>query len=295
MILKSYKFILLLVILDLFASSCFATDVEDLFASVVYLKQEKVKTIKHDGKDCELWLKQPGTDRFEPLTETYYGSGVFFTLNNHPYLVTASHIAKQMTPTASAVVKGRNDEPIIIFFSDFALGKDGLNWINHEHADVSVLPINIANKGVLEKLQKHFLSADILVRDQNAPNRDTSLTTLGFPLQLGTKGKFSPISKTSKPASGCFTYPRFNTHYPTTFFILEDPSIGGFSGAAVFELPGIKLKGNTMTTQPNIRCYGIMHGTLSDNTGGKLAAVTPSIYILETLQKAEEVWKTPAL
>ena len=285
------KLILLLVILDFFAYSSYATDVEDIFISVVYLEQVKVKTIKHKGKDCELWIKQPGKVGFEPVTVTHYGSGIFFILNNHPYLVTASHIANQMTPTALAVVKGKNDEPIKISFSDLVLGKKGLHWINHEHADVSVLPINTTKKKVLKKLQKHFLPAGFLIRDQNALDRDTKLTTLGFPLQLGTKGKFSPISKTSKPASSYFTYSRFDTQEPTTFFVLEEPSIGGLSGAAVFELPGIIMKGDIMTTQPNIRCYGIIHGTLSDETGGKLAAVTPGIYVLEALQKAEEFWK----
>jgi hypothetical protein len=29
--------------------------------------------------------------------------------------------------------------------------------------------------------------------------------------------------------------------------------------------------------------YGLMHGTISDETGGKLAAVTPSFYLIELL------------
>ena len=35
-----------------------------------------------------------------------------------------------------------------------------------------------------------------------------------------------------------------------------------------------------------IQCVGIIHGTISDDTGGKMAAVTPSRYILETIEKA---------
>jgi hypothetical protein len=33
-------------------------------------------------------------------------------------------------------------------------------------------------------------------------------------------------------------------------------------------------------------CVGIVHGTIPDDTGGKIAAITPSMYILETIDKA---------
>lgn len=32
------------------------------------------------------------------------------------------------------------------------------------------------------------------------------------------------------------------------------------------------------------RCYGIMHGTISDDTGGKLAAVTPAYYLSDLIK-----------
>jgi len=141
----------LLVTLIFFTSSCFATDIDDFFVSVVYLKQERVKTIEYKGEDCELWLKHPGMDKVEAVTETVFGSGVLINFNNHPYLVTANHLSKQMTLTALAVFKGRNDEPIVIPFSDLTLKKTGLNWINHKHADVSVLPITTTNQTIAEK------------------------------------------------------------------------------------------------------------------------------------------------
>jgi hypothetical protein len=75
-------------------------------------------------------------------------------------------------------------------------------------------------------------------------------------------------------------------------FLLQDPSIGGFSGAPVFDLPGIRLSGSAMVAHQGVACFGITHGTLSDDTGGKLAAVTPSSAVIELIDKAEkECWK----
>lgn len=51
-----------------------------------------------------------------------------------------------------------------------------------------------------------------------------------------------------------------------------------------YGVPGKGLLLPTLGT-PTL-CLGIVHGTISDNTGGKMAAVTPSIYILETIDKA---------
>jgi hypothetical protein len=135
---------------------------------------------------------------------------------------------------------------------------------------------------------------NLISSEANAPSRDRPLTTLGFPLMLGVAEHFSPISRESKPSSGLITLPRFDTHTPATFFLLADSSIAGFSGAPLFLTAAPYAMPNGAMVFPEtggptstpIRCVGIVHGTLSDDTGGKLAAVTPSAYILETIDKA---------
>ena len=64
--------------------------------------------------------------------------------------------------------------------------------------------------------------------------------------------------------------------------------MGGFSGGPVFDLPGPRTVEGNLVIKTSLSCYGIIHGTLSDDTGGKLAAVTPSAFILETIAKAEK-------
>jgi hypothetical protein len=71
-----------------------------------------------------------------------------------------------------------------------------------------------------------------------------------------------------------------------TFYLLDSPSIGGYSDAPVFYTPGTYMKGNALIASKRITCVGIVHGTISDKTGGKMAAIHPAALILETLEKA---------
>jgi hypothetical protein len=145
-------------------------------------------------------------------------------------------------------------------------------------------------QSVVPRLQEHFMPIAILSPDKNAPDRDRTLTTLGFPLGIGTQEHFSPISRESKPASGLLTLARPDTHNAAVFFLLDNASIGGFSGAPLFLIPNPYSSGGAMVfpaTSRGASCVGLINATISDDTGGKMAAVTPSMYILETIEKAK--------
>jgi len=71
-----------------------------------------------------------------------------------------------------------------------------------------------------------------------------------------------------------FRYPRFDTKQESIFFCLENPSVGGYSGGPIFDL-GYSTNGAIEITKEKTVCHGIMHGTMSDNTGGKIAMVPP--------------------
>ena len=60
-------------------------------------------------------------------------------------------------------------------------------------------------------------------------------------------------------------------------FMLDKPSTQGFSGG-----PAISFDSNESQI-----CYGIIHGTRQDNTGGKLAIVVHSAYLFELLNYAK--------
>jgi hypothetical protein len=93
---------------------------------------------------------------------------------------------------------------------------------------------------------------------------------------------FSPLTYRSYASSAFITMNRADTNTPCEFFMLENPSMGSYSGCPVFDL-GYMIVGGMITTKEKIMCYGIMHGTVSDATGGKLAAVTPCHYLRDLL------------
>ena len=58
--------------------------------------------------------------------------------------------------------------------------------------------------------------------------------------------------------------------------------MGGYSGCPVFDL-GYSTNGVMEITKGKTICHGIMHGTMSDNTDGKIAMVTPSFYLKDLI------------
>jgi hypothetical protein len=164
-----------------------------------------------------------------------------------------------------------------------------LPWQVNSDADVAVLPLKL-NEKTLPLMQGRFLKLDSLGTEEVAPQRERTVTVMGFPLALGTTGRFSPITSEAKPASGLLRIPRFDTKKEATFFMLDKPSIGGFSGAPVYLLPGPLSSGGALVFQdvsvpPSI--VGLVHGTMGDNTGGKLAAIVPAKFIRDTILEAD--------
>lgn len=110
---------------------------------------------------------------------------------------------------------------------------------------------------------------------------------MGFPLTLGVAGKFSPITKRVLPASDILTLPRADTHMSEDFFLVDSPTIEGYSGAPVFAFPSDIPFGHGEIRLGKLQyCAGLVHGTLSDKTGGKLGAIVPGKYVLEVLKGA---------
>jgi len=162
----------------------------------------------------------------------------------------------------------------------------------HDSADVAV--IQIRNKDVVKPLAGRALTPPLLLESLEAPPRERALTILGFPLGLGAlvlgpDARVSPITRESRTASGLITLRRGDTKKPAVFFLLDNPSIGGFSGAPVFLFPApFGQDGALVIPSGESVCVGLVHGTQSDETGGKLTLVVPASSIVDTLKKAYE-------
>ena len=215
-------------------------------------------------------LRTPGANNSEKV-----GTGIFIIkCDNEPYLLTASHVAKGCNTSTTLVISVASGNSQSIQLVQF---NSSLSWRHHPVADISVLPLN-PDQSIMPMLSGRFFPAEQLNQTSSTPSRDAYLTAVGFPNGLGAVGRFSPFTFRSHASSSLITLNRFDTNSPSDFFTLENPSVGGYSGGPVFDLGYIIVGAMTTNTGPTT-CHGIMHGTISDNTGGKIAAVTPCNYV----------------
>jgi hypothetical protein len=216
-----------------------------------------------------------------PANSTQFdvGSGVFVARNgDNLFLVTATHVARTCTAATELILSDHTGNATGLRLLDF---NADLAWQHHSVADISVLQV-IPDAALAPHLEGRFLSYDHFHLDRTPVSRDFELTSVGFPNGLGARGMFSPLTYRSYASSAFITMNRADTKTPCDFFMLENPSMGGYSGCPVFDL-GYMVVGSMTTTKERTVCYGIMHGTVSDTTGGKLAAVTPSHYLRDLL------------
>jgi hypothetical protein len=205
------------------------------------------------------------------------GTGIFISKDNKAYLVTAEHVAKDTTSKSYIVYCDSSSNPVV---RDLTVLNKSISWKYHTFADICCLEIDInAN---FDLLNGRCFPYDHIETDNNMISRDNELTCVGFPNGLGALGKFTPFTFRSYFSSNLIRLLRFDTKVPCDFLCLENPSVGGFSGGPIFDL-GYQIVGAMTTTKDKTRLYGIMHGTISDDTGGKIAAVTPIYYLKDLI------------
>jgi len=195
----------------------------------------------------------------------------------HGWIVTASHVAKTTNNKTEIVISNKDGRAQSLPLSLFGT----MPWKIHSVADISVFPILFSPMN-RQFMDGRFFPYDHFNLSEKPVSRDYELTSIGFPQGLGTDGYFSPLTFRSYAASGFLTLQRADTGTDSTFFCLENPSMGGYSGCPVLDL-GYSNNGVISITKEKTICHGIMHGTMSDNTGGKIALVTPSFYLKDLI------------
>jgi hypothetical protein len=194
---------------------------------------------------------------------------------NLVYLISASHVTKELKPDTIAVISDEAGNTSRVLLSVLT---GGAVFEDHPIADISKAKVNINDTNFPLLNGRLFPYNQIDISD-NILSRDYELTTLGFPLGLGGTGpKFSPLSYRSFVSGPAITLNRFDIHTPCDFIIMENPSVGGYSGGPMFDL-GYSVHGLMTSTKENTIMHGVVHGTIPDNTGGKLGAITPCKYL----------------
>ena len=210
------------------------------------------------------------------------GTGFFLAKDDYNlFLVTANHVAKAFLDDTVVWFAGQNKQIMQIQLKTL---KTSRNIIHHPCADISIIEVDIPT---YNSLNSDAVIYPIAIIDKNkisSISRDEELTSIGFPNGLGTNNLFEPLTFRSYPASNIIpniTINNKNQSYQSDIFVMENASCGGYSGCPVIDL-GHKVNG-LVTQNSSTYIYGIMHGTISDDTGGKMAIVTPAYYIFDII------------
>ncbi len=217
------------------------------------------------------------------------GTGFFVTKDDEYFIVTAQQVAQALPPETMATFRDRNGEAAS--FEVSGVHADPASWVWHPEADVAAMRVTIPSQAGAPPIVA--IAFDQLAKKDESPGADTVLTVVGYPLNLGTSGKFSPIMKSTHPASELFRHDRFDKRVETTMFVVDDPTVAAFRGAPVFQLPYAR-SGGVGVWQAKFACVGLVHGALTDRSGGKFTAIVPASYIAETVKLASRAAARPA-
>lgn len=238
-------------------SQCDSTfSIEELMKAVVYLQDEKPKN--------------------DSLVEISYGTGFFVRNDNNIFLVTAEHIARKLINNPSLITSDKNGNS-----TKYSLNSK-MNWKYNSFADAAATII--ADPTLIKVFENYAIDFNFIEASLTYPVAELPLVVIGFPLRLGSQGKFSPLRRETNAASALIDLPRADNKIISTFFILQDPSIGGYSGAPVFVIEAYSFGNTLMKGFGTKMCIGLMHGTMLDDTGGKLGLVVPSKYIYDLVK-----------
>jgi hypothetical protein len=286
---KRLEILLIVTLLCFVTAKIHAQDLDGISKTVVFLRHDFIETVSNEMGTFEVWLKQPNTNSFFPKISSVSGTGFFVVHSNHLYLVTAKHVANDMRfSERDQVVIGMQNGKSVGFPIVLLRGANTNDWIHHEKADVSILPLDPPPQLIQSILQKHFLTSSILEAGTNRPPRDVMLTIVGFPLGMGwgqdTEGDFIPLTRKTRASSGFIN--------DGNLFLLEDPSVQGYSGAPIFDLAeSLHTASVFMPSGRPVACFGVVSSTFSDNTGGKMGAIVPTKFILELISGYEKSHK----
>jgi len=268
--------VLVTVSFDVFAEDGQKLPMDKMSKSVAYLEGWKPRMELLNGLPHEIGFRKPGSKEFQLLTEKITGTGFFIRDVDSLFLVTAGHVARGLVVNVKLITADVSGNS-----TSFPLSRS-LKWIFSEKADVAVSLID--DPLLISAFRDTALDLSILPKSETSPVSELSLVVVGFPLGLGVQKKFSPLRRETHAASGLIDLKRADVDQMATFYVLQDPSIGGYSGAPVFVLRTYRF-GNTLMNGVDVdSCIGLVHGTVSDNTGGKLGLVTPANYVYEIIK-----------
>lgn len=208
------------------------------------------------------------------------GTATIIYHGNRYFLLTATHVAKDMDDLSQIVFHVENDRPLKRNLKDHTLISK-VKWTEHNDADIAILELKLPTDITLKKrFESLSFPINQIFSGKELPSRSADITFLGFPVIDLDLVHFSALVFSANVCSGLITQKRGDNKKKSTFFYLDTPSIQGCSGSGVY----FSVKKDVYVGGDKTILIGVMHGTYSDNTGGKIAAITPSYYIFDLLK-----------
>lgn len=262
-----------------------AATVKSVSACPIFLKSDfQIKEMK-DGRELQVWYRDPDSNEFTPKLGWNGGTGFLVIHKKHYFLVTAKHVASSLPPTAKVILRNSAGGTVHLDLQSIMKNTHGAGWIAHPTADLAVHPFGYSlDLGA----RPCFFEEDYLDAEIEAPQLG-AVYIYGFPLGLGTGNRYASIAKTTRIASWMVRLGDLNpSERPDMDYILiDDPISQGYSGSPIFaETPTTSLIFGPEYSPP-VNLIGIASKTLSDVSGGKIGAVVPIKYLKELLNSAE--------
>jgi Trypsin len=206
-----------------------------------------------------------------------HGTGFILTFNESYYLVTAKHVA-ELLHTNKTEISFRSPLKKAVTFPISAFIKDKPISRSNNQSDFFIMKLEPHDKMTISILEKSALNMKIIANNRNSFDRNVDVVVFGYPLY--DLENFSPITFKSNFSSGLMNIRMQGLQKPCFCYLLENPSMAGFSGGPVFA--GVKDRSTLSTNGTYI--VGIVTGTTQDKTGGKFAVITPTFHLLDLLK-----------
>lgn len=278
---KRILFILSIASLLLPCNDLYSEPIENIAKSVVFIREQEPQTMLKGNRIFEVWLKEPGKDKFEQKLITKSGTGVLIGYQGKIFLLTAAHVIKGMSNNAEILWNTISGKTKQFTFKDLQKGIKGSKWFTHPKADIAVHPF-----GVTEEAD-HVVIGPKLWDHSVQYLHGIKVYVFGFPLNLGVQEVLSPISKKAELASSLTTIDSPNIDPNLKFLILDDPLAQGYSGAPVFTSPEPRMEGGRVVFGGGEHLLGVTSMVLQDITGGKLSLIVPIFYLKEIFKSDE--------
>jgi hypothetical protein len=210
--------------------------------------------------------------------EVITGTGFLLANAQAVCLITVQHLARHTTKD-SLVTLLSGDTPITLKLGDISATSPPA-WVLHEKADIAALRLRPREDSAL-----HVFRRAQILSTEPVPARERPVIVFGFPLRLGASN-FSPVPQQFSRATNIEIATSDEFPIPAEYYFLDRPSVDGYSGAPVFHVPGSFTRGAGIVFRRDFALVGVVAGTLSDKTGGKLGAVVPPKFVAEAFDQA---------